>query len=368
MLEILITSLCILSLIHFIWIFWQWMIIRQLANRKVNLQNEFPSISIVIAARNEIENLKTLIPRLKSLEYSGDWEVIIVSDASDDGSLDFLNSETQTFQRLKVIEQSSSEHETSTAPKKSALDKAIKAARYDYVLQTDADCLPISNQWIQEMSGRIKKENSIVLGLSFYAFEPSIANAVSRFDSFLTAINMISLTLANKPYMAIGRNWLFPKKLFMEKEGYADQMKLAFGDDDLLFQKFRSQADVQVQVNFESQTVSRSEKSLKDFMDQKTRHQMAGKHYPLKDKLRLLLSYFPLIIWISVFISMFYGSIVWGILLIRGILTAFVYKEISKSLNTKFNFAGLVFYELIHSLVSLLTSTKAIASKTIRWK
>ncbi|GAB4491255.1 MAG: hypothetical protein OHK0019_11220 [Saprospiraceae bacterium] len=46
-----------------------------------NLQSP---ISIIICARNEAENLRRHLPKILEQEYAGEWEVIVVNDASED--------------------------------------------------------------------------------------------------------------------------------------------------------------------------------------------------------------------------------------------------------------------------------------------
>ena len=48
-----------------------------------------PSVSIVVAAWNELENLKELLPLLEAQEYPN-FEIIISDDRSIDGTYDYL--------------------------------------------------------------------------------------------------------------------------------------------------------------------------------------------------------------------------------------------------------------------------------------
>lgn len=45
-----------------------------------------PSLSIIVPARNEADNLRRLLPSLQTLDYPGSYEVIVVDDDSGDGT------------------------------------------------------------------------------------------------------------------------------------------------------------------------------------------------------------------------------------------------------------------------------------------
>jgi len=51
--------------------------------------NKNPSISIILPAKNEAENLVNLLPRL--LEAVKDAEIIVVNDGSNDNTLEVCN-------------------------------------------------------------------------------------------------------------------------------------------------------------------------------------------------------------------------------------------------------------------------------------
>ena len=44
----------------------------------------------------------------------------------------------------------------------------ITSANHEIILLTDADCLPVSDFWIQEMTARFRQNTEFVLGYSQY--------------------------------------------------------------------------------------------------------------------------------------------------------------------------------------------------------
>ena len=118
-------------------------------------------ISIIIAARNESENLFKNLPKILEQKYSH-FEVIIVNHQSIDNSKDILEAFSKQYKNLKIVELAKDKH--IRPGKKLPLTIGIKAAQYEHLIFTDADCEPNSNQWIENMAAQFNKGKDIVLG------------------------------------------------------------------------------------------------------------------------------------------------------------------------------------------------------------
>lgn len=115
-------------------------------NRKYK---SFP-LSVVICAKNEENNLKKNLPKIATQNYNS-FEIILVNDASTDGSLkvmqDFKTKFSSERLSIKIIDL---ENRTGTG-KKNALRFGIDATKNEYLILTDADCQPNSSNWINEI-------------------------------------------------------------------------------------------------------------------------------------------------------------------------------------------------------------------------
>ncbi|MBC7919555.1 MAG: glycosyltransferase, partial [Ferruginibacter sp.] len=146
-------------------------------------------VSVVVCARNELDNLRELIPLLLQQDYP-DFEVIVVDDRSGDECYDFLLLEALRHERLRLVRVNETpQHIT---PKKFALTLGIKAARKAAILLTDADCRPVSNQWIREMARTMEGDKEIVLGFSPYQVKNGWLNFFIRYETFYTAVQYLS--------------------------------------------------------------------------------------------------------------------------------------------------------------------------------
>ena len=74
-----------------------------------------PPFSVIICARNEAENLQRYLPAVLQQEYPGEWEVIVVDDASSDATagvvLDFqANTRSGRSWFRSLLERASAAH------------------------------------------------------------------------------------------------------------------------------------------------------------------------------------------------------------------------------------------------------------------
>ena len=117
---------------------------------------EMLPISVIICAKNERDNLLEFLPAYLNQDYPK-FEVIVVNDNSVDDTEDVLRAFLLQYKTLKIVNVPDTDRFYGS--KKFALTLGIKAAQYDNVLLTDADCKPASPDWIKLMSQYIKKKN-----------------------------------------------------------------------------------------------------------------------------------------------------------------------------------------------------------------
>ena len=177
--------------------------------------------------------------------------------------------------------------------KKLALTLAAKAAKYDYLLLTDADCVPESNHWIREMmagfqsAGTHRSPIDIVLAFSPYFGEKGHVNRLVRYDTLFNGLHYLGAALCGHPYMGVGRNLAYRKELFFESGGFTRLMNNVAGDDDLFVNHVATQTNTAVVLARESYTWSIAKKTMREWFQQKRRHISVSPAYKESTKLRL---------------------------------------------------------------------------------
>lgn len=93
-----------------------------------------PSLSIIIPARNEAENLGQLLPSLAAMQYPGMVEVIVVDDGSVDETAVIAHQHHATVLQLQTLP-------NGWLGKTNACHQATQQASGDWLLFTDADTI-----------------------------------------------------------------------------------------------------------------------------------------------------------------------------------------------------------------------------------
>jgi cellulose synthase/poly-beta-1,6-N-acetylglucosamine synthase-like glycosyltransferase len=258
-------------------------------------------ISVIITAKNEEKNLKQFLPSILEQDYP-DYEVIVVDDCSNDDTSIVLSEFKAKYPHLKVT--FIAEDDKFKHGKKLAITVGVKAAKNEWLLFTDADCMPLSKNWIKQMSRNFTNENEIVLGYSGYKSEKSFLNKFIRFDTIFIALQYLSFAICKKPYMGVGRNMAYRKSLFFKNKGFASHYHIYSGDDDLFINQVATSKNTRVEFSPESHILSLPEKSFKDWINQKRRHLKAGFYYNKKTKYLLAFELTSRIIFYFSFITL----------------------------------------------------------------
>lgn len=253
-------------------------------------------ISVIVCAKNEEENVKNFIPLLANQNYP-DFEIVLIDDASSDETLEVFEAFEKQYSNVKLVKVAN--NEAFWGNKKFALTLGIKAAKNEYLLFTDADCYPNSNEWITQMSSQFTQQKTIVLGYGAYEkIKGSFLNKIIRFETLLTATQYFAWTKLGKPYMGVGRNMAYKREEFFKTNGFIDHMKLRSGDDDLFINQASNAKNTTCCYTPESFTYSMPKTSFKDWFTQKRRHVSTAKNYKPFDRTQLALFYISQLLFI----------------------------------------------------------------------
>lgn len=331
--------------------------------------NEPPAVSVLVCAHDEEINLRELLPQLLSQDYP-QFEVIVINDRSNDGTYDFLLSETKRDARIRMVNIEQVPHHVNS--KKFALTLGIRAASFDCILLTDADCRPAGKNWISSMCRQFDSQTQFVIGFSPYQKLPGFLNLFIRFESILTAVQYFSFALLKSPYMGVGRNLAYRKAFFLEKKGFNQFLNVTGGDDDLFVNQHAKGRTTKIQFSPESQIFSVPKTSWRAFFKQKVRHLAVGKRYRLKH--RILLGIFTLtwiITWFTGAALLIIDIKAWWIavaLVVRMIMLVIAVRTFVKQTRLPFELWTVPILDFLYSIYYISTGLVALLTKKIRWK
>ncbi|MEQ8907993.1 MAG: glycosyltransferase [Vicingaceae bacterium] len=255
--------------------------------KKEKAEHKNKGVSVIIAAKNELENLKQNLSHVLCQDYP-EFEVIVIDDHSNDSSLEYLSGFKE--EQLRVIRAEIDEH-----GKKRALAKGVQNAKYDWLLFTDADCKPASTHWLSQMAERLS-DHQMVLGHGRFYKTDGFLNQLIRYECFQNAMQYMAFALAGRPYMGVGRNLAVHKNVFLSAQLNL-LAKIKSGDDDLLVNEMGRYVETGIVTEPQAHTLSHAETSWKAYFFQKRRQLQAGNYYQFKDQFKLTL------IWAAQFYS-----------------------------------------------------------------
>jgi len=303
----LVIVLCILSLLFrliFVYKF-HYKFHKHKVNHKTK-ENFFEAVSVIISAKNEADNLKKNLPIVLGQNYIN-YEVIVVDDYSTDDTLNILKEIQKKHPQLSIITKDNFEDRPG---KKAALAFAIKKAKNDILLFTDADCYPNSKDWLKQMSKHFGHDSvEIVLGYAPYIINSnSLLDQFIQFETYKTALSYFGFALNNDAYMGVGRNLAYRKSSLKQIEGFKSHENIVSGDDDLTIIALANDTNVAIEYRKDSWCFSKPENTFKSYVNQKNRHVSTAKYYPQKIKVWLFLyAFFHLTFYLSSFYFLFFG-------------------------------------------------------------
>ena len=132
---------------------------RAVKRSDIHFSQELPPLSVIIYAREEVENLRRNLTAVLEQDYP-QFEVIVINDGNTDESEDYLTLQGEKYPNLYHSFVPSSSRYISR--KKLAITLGIKASKYDWLVFTEANCLPESNQWLRTMARNFTSRAQIV--------------------------------------------------------------------------------------------------------------------------------------------------------------------------------------------------------------
>lgn len=178
---------------------------------------DLPTASIIVAAKNEEENILLCLQSLANLEYPDNkLEIIIVNDHSDDKTQDIIDSFIQDKKIFKCI--IPNKEIGQLKGKANAIANGILASKNEIILTTDADCI-VSKTWAKTITSYYQNDVAIVNGFT-NQLERNLFEAMQSKD-FIYLLGVAAGTInLGKPLSCIGNNMSYRRSVYDEIGGY----------------------------------------------------------------------------------------------------------------------------------------------------
>lgn len=115
----------------------------------MNMSEKKPSFSIVIAVRDQADDLSANLPTLLGQSYD-DYEIIVVDESSTDDSGDFLKQQKAENDRLYTTFIPTYQFQRNR--RRLAYSIGVKASKNEWIIFADIATPSISEHWLEELS------------------------------------------------------------------------------------------------------------------------------------------------------------------------------------------------------------------------
>jgi len=319
--------------------------------------------SIVIAAHNEEDQIPNTIASLVNQSYPTDqYEIILSADRCTDQTVERARQAAGKFPNFTVL--NIKEHPEHFAPKKFALEQAIKQARFSTIVAMDADC-QASQDYLTTLNHYFTAGAQVVLNIPKVRLQRSILHRYLLPERLLTWGIATAATGWQKPFLAFGGSWAYTLEALKQAGGFREIAHSLSGDDDLLIARMaRTGATVRVCLNPRGWVLTDLPTTWRAFVRQRRRHHSAGKMYPFRVQVGYALFHLSnLMIWISPL----FASTGFLLLGIKFLADYWMLTILARLFRETVNILSFLIFEPGYLLHHLLVAPSGFLGK-IRWK
>lgn len=199
--------------------------------RKATLVDDGDLVSVIVPARNEEKNIKTLVSSLKSQDYKN-IEFLIINDCSEDRTAEILEEETRGDSRFRIFN-GSPDFKKAKNGKINALLQVLPHANGKYFYLTDADTVHEKGAVSYAYSVMIDRNLDIISGYPHEkcgTFFASVIVSAMNFVIFLVPHYIERFINSSFFSVAIGQ-FIMVKRSSYEKTGGYEMIKDNVCDD-----------------------------------------------------------------------------------------------------------------------------------------
>lgn len=128
-------------------------------DKAITKLNEYPTVSVIVPARNEENKIEDCIRSIEKSDYPNDkFEIVAINDRSEDNTGIILDKLKNELSNLRVIHIKNSTDKGNLIGKPGALHAGIQSSKSELILMTDADCT-VPGNWIRTIASVFKEES-----------------------------------------------------------------------------------------------------------------------------------------------------------------------------------------------------------------
>lgn len=343
---------------------WQLITLLRYRHRYLPEPASWPEISILIAARNEEDNIKQCLDSLIKLDYPADKiHIVCGNDQSTDNTGMILTEYAAKYLHIKAIE---IQDDNSGLKAKARVMAQLEAfAKGEFYLITDAD-IQVKPEWAKFMVRSMEIGTGVCSGTTVVKGNGTWGNMQEMdWAYFMGMLNIISYN--GVPATAVGNNMIVRAEAYHQVGGYSG-IQFSITEDYKLYSEICKKGwkwnnIMQKEVTAYSAPVI----GFATLLHQRKRWLSGGRELPWYWWVLFgVFGFFYFLVPVLIFLDPFTGLVIWGVKwMVQSCLIAGIYRLINESKPALLNF---LVYEIFITANTLFTAVFALLPLKTKWK
>jgi len=330
---------------------------------KIN-EKDFPTVSVIVAARNEEENILRCLQALDKQTYpEGKLEIIIVDDCSEDSTGKIIEDFIEGKTRFKKI--TTGKTIGMLKGKSNAIANAIEISKGEVILTTDADCEPEST-WVYTIASYYQKDVGIVNGFTTQKADTSFEGMQAIDFIYLLTVASGTINLGY-PISCIGNNMSYRKQAYLDVGGY-ESLPFSVTEDSQLLNTINELNKYKIIYPLDKNALVTSQpcKSFKDLYRQKKRWAVGGINVPARGYFVMATAF---VVNLAMLLTPLFFSPVWLYLTVFKLATDFfVLYPVHKILGLTKNLKYFLTFQVYYIIYPLMLPFIVLFNRDVIWK
>jgi cellulose synthase/poly-beta-1,6-N-acetylglucosamine synthase-like glycosyltransferase len=327
--------------------------------------NYEPTVSIIVAARNEEHFIGDCLNSILAAEYPKEkLEIIAVSDHSTDRTADVIAGIAKQYPHVKLV---CSDHERGNLRgKTNAVAAGIAASRGEILMFTDADC-KVSKSWVRDTVKYFTSDIGIIGGYTLLDSR-GVFEDMQTLD-WIALFNTASATAGwNIPLTVIGNN-LSMRRTAYDQTGGFEKIPFSVTEDYAIVQAVLMRTKFRLSFPLDARTAVTSNpcKSWNQLYHQKQRWGVGGLDMIPAGIIVMSISWLlKFLLLVTVFLA---SPLVWiSVFLVKCATDCYYLWKPLKTLGALRYLRSIPVFEIYFTLYVVLIPFIALFSKKVVWK
>jgi cellulose synthase/poly-beta-1,6-N-acetylglucosamine synthase-like glycosyltransferase len=325
---------------------------------------KLPYASVIVAARNEEENIIRCLNALDKLNYPQDkLEIILVDDNSTDRTGELIDNFIKNKNRFKKIV--TRREIGKLKGKTNALANAIESAKGEIILTTDADCA-VDPEWARSIASYYQDDIAIVNGFTNQEADNGFSG-IQALDFIYLLIVAAGTINFGKAISCIGNNMSFRKKAYDEVGGY-ESLPFSVTEDSNLLHAIDRLGKYKIVYPLDKGALVNSIPcpDLKSLYRQKKRWAVGGLQVPFTGFVLMLTAF---VTNLCILLTPVFYSPVWLYLVVFKLIVDFlVLYPVHNYLGIKKNLKYFILFQIYYIIYVICLPFIVLFSRRVIWK